>query len=37
MGLTEIFIMGFLATLGYLAIINARKTSKELKKLNNKK
>lgn len=37
MGLTEIFVMGFLAALGYFAIINSRKTSKELKKLNNKK
>jgi len=37
MGFTEIFVMGFLLTLVYLAVINSRKTSKELKELNNKK
>jgi hypothetical protein len=37
MSLTEILVMGFLAALGYLAIVNSRKTSKELKKLNDKK
>jgi hypothetical protein len=37
MGLTEIFVIGFLVTLGYFAVINSRKTSKELKRLNTKK
>lgn len=37
MGFTEIFVIGFLVTLGYLAVINSRKTSKELKKMRTKK
>jgi hypothetical protein len=37
MGLTEIFVIGFLATLGFLAFISSRKVSRELKKLNDNK
>ena len=37
MGLTEIFVMGFLAILGFLAFINSRKVSRELNKLNTNK
>jgi len=36
MGLAEIFIVGFLSILGFLAFINSRKVSRELKELNNK-
>lgn len=37
MGLAEILIVGFLSILGFLAFINSRKVSRELKELNNKK
>jgi hypothetical protein len=33
MGITEICVIGFLAILGFLAFINSRKLSRELKKL----
>ena len=33
MGITEFLVIGFLAVLGYLAYSNAKKVSKELKKL----
>jgi hypothetical protein len=33
MGLTEIFVIGFLAILGFLAYTNSRKLSQELKKM----
>ena len=37
MGLTEILVVGFLSILGFMAFINSRKASKELKKLSNRK
>jgi hypothetical protein len=37
MGLTEICVIGFLAILGFMAFINSRKLSRELKKLNDNK
>jgi hypothetical protein len=37
MGLTEICVIGFLTILGFLAFMNSRKLSRELKKLNTKK
>jgi len=33
MGITELLVIGFLAILGFLAYSNAKKVSKELKKL----
>lgn len=33
MGMTELLVLGFLAMLGFLAINNSRKVSKEIKKL----
>jgi preprotein translocase subunit SecG len=35
MGFTVFFVIVFLAALGFLAFINSRKTSQELKRLNN--
>lgn len=33
MGVTEILVIGFLVVLGFLAYVNSRKVSQELKKL----
>jgi len=33
MGITEFFVIAFLAVLGFLAYSNSKKVSKELKKL----
>jgi len=33
MGMTELFVIGFLAILGFMAYNNSRKVSKELKKM----
>lgn len=33
MGMTEFFVIGFLAMLGFLAFNNSRKVSRELKKM----
>jgi hypothetical protein len=33
MGIAEIFVIGFLAMLGFLAYNNSRKVSRELKKM----
>jgi hypothetical protein len=33
MGITEICVIGFLAILGFLAFLNSRKVSREIKKL----
>jgi len=33
MGMTEFFVIGFIALLGFLAYNNSRKVSRELKKL----
>ncbi len=33
MGMTELFVIGFLAMLGFMAYNNSRKVSKELKKM----
>ncbi|GBD87513.1 hypothetical protein BMS3Abin03_01447 [bacterium BMS3Abin03] len=33
MGITEFFVIGFIALLGFLAYNNSRKVSRELKKL----
>jgi len=33
MGITEFFVIGFLAMLGFMAYSNSRKVSKELKKM----
>jgi len=33
MGITEICVIGFLAILGFLALIKSRKLARELKKL----
>ena len=37
MGLAEIFVVGFFSILGFMAFINSRKASRELKELSNKK
>ena len=33
MGMTELFVIGFLAMLGFMAYNNPKKVSKELKKM----
>ena len=37
MGLAEILVVGFLSILGFMAFINSRKASRELKELSNKR
>ena len=37
MGMTELFVIAFLAMLGFLAFNNSRKVSKEIKKISSGK